>query len=377
MQKQYKSALIIVTACLASFGLTIVAPANAAQKAAPLKPFMAGRVSGAVVNTILSGNQPPKSDDGIDGDFYIDTKALNFFGPKVKGRWPAGVSLRGTPGAPGSEGKNGSDGKNVSIISGAGLQGSAGPIGPRGDVGPQGIPGVQGARGEPGAKGEAGAKSEPGASGSVGPTGPQGASGQQGLHGLTGVQGLAGANGTAGPQGVQGIAGANGAQGVAGSQGVQGNAGAAGATGATGAAGSSNVSVNSLSTWSLSTSTAGSSADSSQFATLEANKSYLVTMLVHGVSSATSAYFGLTVLSNSNSDSLHFESTVSENYAYVGASFVHRYSFIVQGTIVAGPSNSWLKLRIVDGAGVTGGGNSMSLIGQAVVQLVSQVSVGS
>ena len=45
----------------------------------------AGRVVTTVVNTILSGAAIPTKAVGIDGDFYIDTKNMNLYGPKVKG----------------------------------------------------------------------------------------------------------------------------------------------------------------------------------------------------------------------------------------------------------------------------------------------------
>lgn len=54
------------------------------------------------VNTILSGSGAPPDSLGVDGDFYIDTDVLDFYGPKVAGAWPAGVSLGGGGGGGGS-----------------------------------------------------------------------------------------------------------------------------------------------------------------------------------------------------------------------------------------------------------------------------------
>ena len=44
----------------------------------------AGRVT-TIVNTILNGAGLPAKTIGINGDFYIDTKNLFLYGPKVKG----------------------------------------------------------------------------------------------------------------------------------------------------------------------------------------------------------------------------------------------------------------------------------------------------
>lgn len=54
----------------------------------------AGRSNTTVVNTILSGPGIPAKTVGIDGDFYIDTKNLNLYGPKVKGSWKLTTSLK-------------------------------------------------------------------------------------------------------------------------------------------------------------------------------------------------------------------------------------------------------------------------------------------
>ena len=64
----------------------------------------AGRANAAVTNTIRSGNGVPAVSLGIDGDFYIDLKTMNFYGPKANKRWPIPTSLRGPAGATGPSG---------------------------------------------------------------------------------------------------------------------------------------------------------------------------------------------------------------------------------------------------------------------------------
>ena len=54
----------------------------------------AARSSKSIPNTILSGNVIPLKTVGIDGDFYIDLKNANLYGPKTKGVWKLATTLR-------------------------------------------------------------------------------------------------------------------------------------------------------------------------------------------------------------------------------------------------------------------------------------------
>lgn len=324
--------------------LLTVPPTYAGPRRELVRLFMAGRVSTAVPNTILSGDTAPRSSIGIEGDFYIDIKALVLYGPKSKSSWPNPISLRGPKGvvgAKGINGINGIDGKNSSSAGSIGPQGIAGPIGPRGEAG---------------------------IAGAVGPTGPVGAMGPIGGSGTPGANGAAGVAGSAGAQGSPG------ANGAPGSTGSTGGIGLTGATGPSGAAGPSRVYVISIPAWTLSTATGGTSADSLQFGTLTAQNSYHYSIILHGVTSVTNAYFGLSMKVGPVATTTLYESAITENRAYVGTAFVHRYTFIVQGTIVVGSSDTWLKVSVTDGAGVTSGVDSMSISGQVILQQVGQVS---
>ncbi|CAN2211373.1 hypothetical protein MCEGKSE7_01008 [Candidatus Nanopelagicaceae bacterium] len=212
--------------------------------AAATKPKSAGRTSNAAPNTILNGKGVPLSTQGIDGDFYIDTRSLLIYGPKKTGKWPLPQSLQGPAGIPGVDGKNGSEGKIISNASNvAGPSGAQGLQGEKGDKGEPGLPGGNGAPGPAGAKGETGAAGPQGATGpsggggggTTGPAGPTGATGAKGDTGATGAAGAAGA------QGPIGLTGPKGETGTAGSNGTNGAVGATGATGAVGATGPSNV----------------------------------------------------------------------------------------------------------------------------------------
>jgi len=109
-----------------------------------------------------SGEGPPDSGEGTDGDFYIDILTWEQYGPKESGDWGDPVSLMGP----------------------------TGPTGPTGVIGATGVMGVTGATGPIGATGPTGV-------GSTGPTGVVGATGATGVVGSTGPTGVSGASGYA------------------------------------------------------------------------------------------------------------------------------------------------------------------------------------
>lgn len=59
--------------------------------------------------TILNGEVDP-TDEGEDGDFYLNTATQTMFGPKAAGAWPAGVLLKGADGTNGTNGVDGAPG---------------------------------------------------------------------------------------------------------------------------------------------------------------------------------------------------------------------------------------------------------------------------
>jgi len=219
----------LITMTLVASGL-IENPAYGATKSKVGQFKTAGRAttSGAS-NTILSGVAAPKTTLGINGDFYIDTKALTLYGPKVGGKWPTPFSLRGATGGPGIAGANGADARVVTNASS--VAGPPGPIGARGEVGAKGATGATGDSGATGAAGSSGSQ------GSIGATGPAGVAGAQGSIGATGGAGVAGSNGTNGTQGAKGDTGNTGAKGDVGDIGQKGNDGIDGAKGDTGITG--------------------------------------------------------------------------------------------------------------------------------------------
>jgi len=130
---------ITIAATLALIPSAIAAPKTTSKAA--------GRITTPVVNTILNGVGIPAKTIGINGDFYIDTKNLNLYGPKIKGAWKTGTSLKQT------------DTKSITTVNGeVGATGDKGPQGDKGDKGATGSTGATGSAGSPGAAGAAGAK---------------------------------------------------------------------------------------------------------------------------------------------------------------------------------------------------------------------------
>jgi len=139
----------------------------------PIAAQAAGRNTTAAVNTIRSGSGVPATSIGIDGDFYIDLKTMNFYGPKKSNRWPLPTSLRGPTGATGANGADGKNGATANSVAGA--TGPAGPAGPKGDTGATGATGATGPAGSGG--GSTGPKGDTGATGPAGPKGDTGTAG--------------------------------------------------------------------------------------------------------------------------------------------------------------------------------------------------------
>ena len=142
---------------------TAIAAPNLSNKAA-------GRTGTTTVNTILSGVGVPSRNLGINGDFYIDTKNANLYGPKTNGVWKLTTSLRALPTK-----------VNPTVPGATGTTGAAGTAGAAGVIGPRGLPGAIGATGASGLPGAAGANGLPGAAGAPGTAGAPGAAGTNGI----------------------------------------------------------------------------------------------------------------------------------------------------------------------------------------------------
>jgi len=314
-----------------------------------------GRLLAAPINTVLNGTGAPASTLGANGDFYIDKKSFNIYGPKTNGRWPLPVSLKGPVGTMGPIGLSG----KVVTASGGVVTGERGATGPKGETGTAGPAGLNGTNGSNGATGLTGA------------TGPAGANGSSG----------GGSAGPAGPAGSNGAAGATGATGAPGAQGPQGLVGATGATGATGASGSSSIQVDNLAaagggTWTISSSSPAKSA-SAAFGNLAINSSYAFTIyltdrltgLIDNTAASTAEVTG------DVSDTVQFNAQYS--YAKVSSpsySNAFTISEVITGTVVTGATPATnLTVAFIDGTGWSGF-NANVLSGRAYIQQVGSVS---
>ena len=397
--------------------IALIACIPIASAEATTKPKAAGRTAASIPNTILSGVGAPSNAIGIDGDFYIDVKNSNIYGPKMKKKWPAAVSLKGSNGTAGTDGKSGTDGKtitNASTVAGPsgvqgfqGVPGTPGDIGPKGEqglrgevgatgtqgiVGPIGVQGPIGLTGLTGSQGPAGSGSQgaPGATGATGAQGPSGASGSQGPSGsgATGAQGPAGASGSngntgaTGPEGPTGPTGLTGAQGAAGAAGATGGTGLTGNVGATGLPGTqgiqgengfSQITWASILTWNLQTDVAGQHSDSPTFASLAVGKTYYVNVSVHGESTKLLGSFTGELIPSSTPAFFVMDQSVSEATVFNGTSSNHTYSFDLHGVITVGASVTSFTFRVSDGAGVTTD-YPMNLIGKATFIMVGSIA---
>ena len=258
----------------------------------------AGRATTLTPNTILSGNGVPAKTIGIDGDFYIDIKNANLYGPKTKGVWKIATSLRvidskeivmptagsnGAKGDRGEQGATGSDGaagaKGATGLTGA--NGLTGLIGATGSVGATGATGATGNSGGTGMSGATGSKGDTGVTGATGATGAIGSSGTNGTNGTAGSIGATGATGSNGTNGTNGTAGSTGPIGETGPRGPEGPIGTTGTTGTTGAAGISNAKATAITFTGNLAGNAGSNKASETFGTFAAGKSYVVHILIN------------------------------------------------------------------------------------------------
>jgi hypothetical protein len=284
--------------------------------------YAAGRTAKSIANTVLSGAGVPAKSLGIDGDFYIDTKSMNMYGPKKNNSWPLPVSLRGPQGPAGIAG---SDGKNASTSSvSAGAAGAAGPQGPAGPAGPKG---------------------ETGATGPQGPAGPAGSN-----------------TGTTGPAGPKGDTGATGAQGPKGD---------------TGAAGAVNINHGALSFGSLINGVAGSSAVSTQFGTFVAGRSYVVDVLIYATNADVPPYsLKVAFAATSGSPTIATKYIVADGYSYRSSASKTEYSIyakvIIDGSSVA--NNFGLTATVTCGEPTSTNSAKLTVNGDYVAHLVGSIN---
>jgi hypothetical protein len=296
------------------------------------------------LNTILNGIGIPKSTIGRNGDFYIDIKNFNFYGPKKNGKWNTGFNLRGPQGASGVDGKSGERGLS-----------SSGSVGPKGE------------KGDKGERGEAGSSGASGPAGSIGATGPAGATGSDGSAGSVGATGATGS------------VGATGATGSVGATGATGSVGATGAKGDTGDIGPSSISVGSLSFSSRLEGSAGQGVYSDTFSTLSPGKSYLIDLVITGQNSESTEQMPLKFESFAVGDAPVISNTKWSNVSVqsyrngiVKTEYVITARFAVDGSL----TNQEYSLRVLITGGISTSvtGRPVTFLGNYSAQIVGSVT---
>jgi hypothetical protein len=299
----------VVSVILVSVFLNQLTPANV---------IAAGRANAATTNTIRSGNGVPAASLGIDGDFYIDLKTMNFYGPKANKRWPIPTSLRGPTGAAGPSGVDGKNGTTASATAGA-----AGATGPAGPAGPKGETGATGAKGETGAAGAAG-------TGSAGPKGD------------TGAQGPAGPKGDAG------------------------------------SAGSVSLFVGEIAFPNLLSGDAGTSSISNSFSSFTAGKKYVVDALIYATNSDTTEAYPLkvTFAASSGSPIITTKYLVSRGTSYRTSSARPEYSIHAKVVIDASSvgANFGLVATVICGSRTSFAGTQLTIAGDYTAQEVGSIN---
>jgi len=363
--KGSKSLVAIAIATILAITPSAIAAPKTTLKAA-------GRVVTTVVNTILSGSAIPTKAIGIDGDFYIDTKNVNLYGPKTKGVWKIATTLKqaelksvttvvGEQGGIGATGPQGEKGD----------KGATGSTGAAGSVGLSGATGATGAKGNDGATGAHGFSGATGSIGATGATGATGAKGDTGLTGATGAAGINGTNGVDGAAGLQGTAGAKGDTGTAGAVGSTGSAGAKGDTGTAGADGVSNAKLNSLPNIALNT-TSGGANGASNFFTVTELGNYTFQVLISGVVSKTDDLnFTAEIISGGTAIDNQFVVS-SAAVISTGGTPGRRYSIVATGVVSNVAPGTIFGVRIsLDTAAATG--FTIYFSGRALINKVGSI----
>ena len=284
----------------------------------PTSVQAAGRTGNTVANTILSGAGVPSAKLGLNGDFYLDIKSMNFYGPKKNNLWPIPISLKGTTGPVGPSGVDGKNGSSANATAGsAGATGSAGSQGPAGSTG------------------------------------------------LAGSTGPAGATGAAGPTGLTGAAGAT------------GETGAAGATGASGASVPVTISTGSITFASLINGIAGTSSNSNAFGSFLAGKIYLVDVLIYATNLDAISYpLKIAFTSSLGSPTISATYLVSYGSSYRTSSTRPENSIIAKVLVNASAveATSSLITTVTCGAQTGGSSQKLTVAGDFFIQEIGAIN---
>ena len=323
----------------------------------------AGRATSVTPNTILSGVGVPTKSLGIDGDFYIDIKNANLYGPKTKGLWKIATSLRTTDSRDLVMSTTGADG----VRGATGSKGETGATGTNGSKGETGATGTNGSKGETGAMGLTGASGAAGLNGTKGDTGATGAAGLNGVNGVAGLKGEVGVAGSAGLTGLTGAAGTTGAIGLKGDIGLTGSAGTAGSAGA---AGISSGKTSNISFAGNLSGSAGSTKSSDPFGTFASGKNYVVHILINTYDANSAVFtYGLGFSLSASGDNPIISSSYSVLYGSLYSGGNRPIVSVIADVVLNGAStsNSYTLICTLtsganSGASITASGMSTQIL---------------
>ena len=174
-------------------------------------------------------------------------------------------------------------------------------------------------------------------------------------------------------------------QGDKGDQGIPGVVGETGTVGAQGATGPSEVVVfkiagpGGIDPWTFSSSGGSPESISSDFGNLQAGKSYRFTIVLTGYVNST-GWFGLAVgsLLRCTGGTSTINSTVGYSEGKVllpGALKRYQFTYLYEGTVIAGPSGNNLNVSVIDGESWSNGFllSGFKIVGTAYIQLIGGV----
>ena len=382
MNRKRMSVVVTLSIALATTLSIVSAPLTSAAT----KPKAAGRTSTTIPNTILSGNVIPLKTVGIDGDFYIDLKNANLYGPKTKGVWKLATTLRvpetkdvvvpvaGIDGAKGNTGEQGLAGAN-GTNGAAGAKGADGVKGADGAKGATGLTGATGSTGYTGATGSVGATGAKGETGATGLTGAAGTNGTAGAKGDTGTAGTNGVDGSKGDTGLAGAKGDTGIQGVKGDTGLTGSSGSQGATGSAGAAGISSAQWVAMPLMTLASDSPDGSTPWVNFGFASADGSFTFQIILDGTLSGTPPTLlsiKLEVQAGGVASNMNLQIMCSDGTSFVNGSAGRRIQFVAIGTITSTATSTLLKARVSDMKGNISG-LILSFNGTALITKVGSI----
>jgi hypothetical protein len=115
------------------------------------------------------------------------------------------------------------------------------------------------------------------------------------------------------------------------------------------------------------------SATSGTFGTVAANTSYQFSVMLHGVTTSTSKYFGASVQGTGTVTVLSDWAMFDGKSVHTGASPQGEVVFLFQGVLTGGGSGGGVRFTVSDFAGATNGAAIMTISGQMLLQAVGAI----